>query len=181
MNFYYTPIAIVTFIISSILVAIIKTIRIVNKKSNDQKMNLYYEIAQGILIVYIIVALAYTLTPAPFGKRSVNLIPLKDNIRMIKYVGLMSYQFRTIAWNILLFIPFGLIGGLVLKLKNKSCTKIILYGLLFSIGIEVMQYITGMGRASDIDDVIFNLAGTLVGYLCSIFAIKIITKYYARS
>ena len=100
---------------------------------------------------------------------------------MIKYVGLMSYQFRTIAWNILLFIPFGLIGGLVLKLKNKSCTKIILYGLLFSIGIEVMQYITGMGRASDIDDVIFNLAGTLVGYLCSIFAIKIVTKYYARS
>ena len=120
MNFYYTPIAIVTFIISSILVAIIKTIRIVNKKSNDQKMNLYYEIAQGILIVYIIVVLAYTLTPAPFGKRSVNLIPLKDNIRMIKYVGLMSYQFRTIAWNILLFIPFGLIGGLVLKLKNVT-------------------------------------------------------------
>ena len=32
MNFYYTPIAIVTFIISSILVAIIKTIRIVKKK-----------------------------------------------------------------------------------------------------------------------------------------------------
>ena len=87
MNFYYTPIAILAFIISFILIAIIKTIRIVSKQNTNQEVNMRYEITQGVFIIYIIVVIAYTLPPAPFGERSLNLIPLRDNIRMIKYVG----------------------------------------------------------------------------------------------
>ena len=177
MNFYYTPIAILAFIISFILIAIIKTIRIVSKQNTNQEVNMRYEITQGVFIIYIIVVIAYTLTPAPFGERSLNLIPLRDNIRMIKYLGLFSYQFKIIVWNVFLFIPFGLIGSLVLKQKNNSCKRIILYGLLFSTGIEIMQYIIGKGRASDIDDVIFNFVGNLVGYLCFIFIIKVVKRF----
>lgn len=63
--------------------------------------------------------------------------------------------------NIMLFIPFGFFVPIVLKNKRKLYkTTIIALGITFS--VEFIQYF--IGRSSDIDDIITNLLGAIVGY-----------------
>ena len=63
-----------------------------------------------------------------------------------------------IAGNILWFVPLGLLLG------RGSARRALLMGAAFSLAIEISQYIliTGM---TDIDDIIFNAAGSLLGWL----------------
>lgn len=58
--------------------------------------------------------------------------------------------------------PFlGLLLPIVQKDKSK---KIILYGLITSALIEIIQYVFALG-SSDIDDLTLNTLGTIIGYL----------------
>ena len=77
-------------------------------------------------------------------------------------------EFKSGAWpfiyhaggNLAWFIPLGLI------MRRKSAWTALLAGILISAAIECLQWalITGM---TDVDDVIFNTCGTLIGYLIS--------------
>jgi glycopeptide antibiotics resistance protein len=56
--------------------------------------------------------------------------------------------------------------------------KIVVMGALFSIGIELMQLITGFMakmtfRIADINDVIFNTVGVAIGYILFIGFVRI--------
>lgn len=63
--------------------------------------------------------------------------------------------------NIMLFIPLGFFFPIVLKNKRKWYkTMLIAFGITFS--VEFIQYF--IGRSSDIDDIITNLLGTIIGY-----------------
>ena len=64
--------------------------------------------------------------------------------------------------NILLFIPFGFFIPVVFpKMRSFFKTTSISFALTFS--IEFIQYF--IGRSSDIDDIITNLLGAIIGYL----------------
>lgn len=61
----------------------------------------------------------------------------------------------------MLFIPLGLFIPIVLKNKRKVYkTAIITLGITFS--VEFFQYF--IGRSSDIDDIITNFLGAIIGY-----------------
>jgi len=79
---------------------------------------------------------------------------------------------RESFFNILVFIP---IGALLCNLFSKS--KFVLTticGLMLSVSIEIIQYILEKG-VSDIDDVIFNVIGLLIGVALSLFSNKLLT------
>ena len=59
--------------------------------------------------------------------------------------------------NIVFFIPFGLFAPL------KRWKTVLLTAVIFSTLIEVVQYIGGFGLA-EVDDVICNTLGTLIGF-----------------
>lgn len=67
---------------------------------------------------------------------------------------------RQILFNMLLYVPFGLIVGAL----SRRVWLTILIGIGFSIITEALQYWTGLGWA-DIDDVISNIIGLLPGTL----------------
>lgn len=88
---------------------------------------------------------------------SLNLIPLKwiGSIEKIQEVIVEKMA------NILLFIPFGCFLPIVYKSKRKIYqTAFISFSITFC--IEFFQYF--IGRSSDIDDVITNFLGALIGY-----------------
>ncbi|MDN9333393.1 VanZ family protein [Clostridioides difficile] len=64
--------------------------------------------------------------------------------------------------NILVFIPFGLFLPMVFT-KYRACIKAIFISFWLIFSIEFIQYFTG--RSADIDDVILNLLGSLLGYI----------------
>ena len=71
--------------------------------------------------------------------------------------------------NVLLFIPLGIFVPCLWP-EYRSMLKTVGLGLMTSLGIEILQIFTF--RATDINDVITNVAGTMIGYLIGRLIIK---------
>ena len=68
--------------------------------------------------------------------------------------------------NILMFVPVGMLLPVVFR-RMRSLGWAALGALGFTVAIETVQYF--IGRSADIDDVIMNVLGGLIGY--SVFAL----------
>ena len=75
--------------------------------------------------------------------------------------------------NVLLFIPLGIFVPCLWP-NHRSMMKTVGVGLMTSLGIEILQIFTF--RATDINDLITNAAGTLAGYLIGRMIIKMIPQ-----
>lgn len=77
-----------------------------------------------------------------------------------------------VLWgNIGMFAPVGF--GLALLWRGKRWYHALLLGAAFSFAIEFVQIF--VGRVSDIDDIMLNTAGTMVGFVLYCIAGKVIT------
>ena len=89
-------------------------------------------------------------------------IPFKTIIEYVKHVhSFDDWFFKNLACNILMFMPFGFLAPLFIK-RNKVW-QILIYAIITSILIEVLQVLLGVGTG-DIDDVILNAVGALIGF-----------------
>ena len=68
-----------------------------------------------------------------------------------------------VTLNLLLFVPLGFLITAVSKKINFNYKKVSLSGCVFSCSIEFLQLFAG--RFFEIDDIIANTLGTLIGYL----------------
>ncbi|MDE6519940.1 MAG: VanZ family protein [Ruminococcus sp.] len=126
------------------------------------------KITRLVFIVYIIGVLSLT-----FIVRETMILRTPDNRGVIlepfREIDAMLHQpnhffwFMQIFLNILLFIPFGFLLPIISE-RFRSLWLTTLTGFIFSAWIETMQYITGRGL-TEVDDVINNTAGALVGYI----------------
>jgi glycopeptide antibiotics resistance protein len=83
-------------------------------------------------------------------KQQLNLIPFSNKIDIVECLQ-----------NILLFIPFGNLLPLLWK-KYDKIIYILVLGFSFSMFIEITQLLNY--RSTDIDDLILNTIGGLIGY-----------------
>ena len=118
---------------------------------------------------YIGALIAFTLLPGGvIVEQGISLVPFKDLFMNISRKN--WYFVLQMLVNIFMFVPFGVflyIGGINTR---KTC----LFGFLLSLGIEVFEYVTGRG-IFDIDDLILNTLGALIGYLVARVILKPIT------
>jgi glycopeptide antibiotics resistance protein len=107
----------------------------------------------------------YTLRLGSYNEVSHNLIPF-GTIRTYIF-NFHSYNFDTWFYNtfgvLLVFIPLGFLLP-VIFVNIRSLRNIILTSVCVSIFIEAMQYIATLG-VFDIDDIILNSLGTVLGFL----------------
>ena len=75
--------------------------------------------------------------------------------------------------NILFFVPFGLLFPV------KNWRTVLVISLVFAIVIEAIQYIGGFGLC-ELDDVVCNTLGALIGYWIWQGVMKIKGKMYAN-
>lgn len=80
---------------------------------------------------------------------------------------------QQLALNIAMYVPYGLLLPIVFKKLRKISIHIVAV-LLTTLSIETMQYT--IGRSADIDDVIMNFLGGLLGY----FLFKIIDHVFQK-
>lgn len=92
--------------------------------------------------------------------RTISIIPFKSLFDMINNNISATRILENVLGNIAIFIPFGLLFPIIQKDKSP---KIMLYGLITSAGIEIIQYVFALG-SSDIDDLVFNTSGAIIGY-----------------
>ncbi|WP_241243033.1 VanZ family protein [Paenibacillus whitsoniae] len=96
--------------------------------------------------------------------RSINLIPFNSIGEYIfsSSMTIKNFAFSNVVGNILIFIPLG--TYLLLFKENKRVTTNLLIIFFVSLSVEIIQGLLGIG-ASDIDDIILNGLGGLIGIL----------------
>lgn len=67
--------------------------------------------------------------------------------------------------------PLGFLIAFIYP-KTRNWASIFVYSFVFSLTIEIMQYISAT-RIFDIDDLILNTVGGLIGYFCFLVSNKV--------
>lgn len=146
-----------------------------NNKSNLKKLiNLSFKfLALAYILVFLkIVIFKNGLTG---GFRSINLRPLLAFTDYRKGHMTGSAFLKNVLGNIGIFIPMGIL--IAKNSKKPSILRSTFIGLLLSLAIELLQFITGLGM-TDIDDCIFNGLGSLIG---SVLYLKFLIKLDSRA
>ena len=134
-------------------------------------------IASIFLIMYLAVIFQLTLFSRENGSRiGIKLKPFSEVVGNDEFHWLMmSYA----VLNVLLFVPYGVVVSLFSWIKNEKTNKCILWSALISfltsIVIETTQLITERGFY-EVEDLICNTLGGVVGTLCFLFGRVTITK-----
>ncbi len=132
------------------------------KKTINFQTSFFYEIAAAGLFIYLIMLFTQTFI-VNSGKNAIELVPFRIIITqfyemLTSRTGLKKFIFNIIG-NIGVFIPIGIITA---YLFGGSLKKTILSGSAISVFIEVVQL--PLQRTTDIDDVILNTTGTVIGF-----------------
>ncbi|KGX90292.1 hypothetical protein N783_21110 [Pontibacillus marinus BH030004 = DSM 16465] len=95
----------------------------------------------------------------------INLIPFKTLGNVYAITELPGVYWKQFIGNLLLLTP---LGYFVLRLRIvEGAWKAFLFVFLFTMGIECLQFIKSIfisgGRSTDIDDVLLNTLGGLLG------------------
>lgn len=133
-----------------------------------------------LLLVYICIIVVARFTFFPFSKVNGAVQPLAFDwktafsvrINWIPFVHLLDYPgIRDILINVLgntaMFIPLGIVWPSVYKELNTH-GKIMGAGIGVSLCIEILQ-LPFYDRVTDIDDLMLNTLGFVIGYLLYLF------------
>lgn len=122
-------------------------------------------------LTYIMILIYFVFFAELFGRTHLateyryNLVPFKEIKRFIMYYNTLGAMpvFLNLAGNVLAFMPLGFflpsLSGHKMGFWSILCTSCAL-----SVAIELVQLITKVGSC-DVDDVILNTLGGVLGYL----------------
>ena len=121
-------------------------------------------LAGFLLALWLIGGLVLTLQaahPLPGQVVDDNLVPFHTLAIYWRNLG-SEFWMRNLFGNLFLLLPLGLLGPIALPVLDRWW-RIALVALLYSVAIELIQRLVP-ARSADIDDVIVNLAGALLGF-----------------
>lgn len=153
--------------------------RFLKLKKKNSDINYKKEILYLIFICYIVGLFNLVLVPRNFWNTiwynifynynenpfegifdfSYNFIPTIYKIIIGEY-ALGSWAKTMMVGNLLMFIPMGILLSLCLKNINRK--NMFKYAILIPFTIEVIQLV--VGRSFDIDDLVMNFLGIVIGY-----------------
>lgn len=140
------------------------------------KKNKYYMGISFIMFIYLCEVLNYTQFPILIHCDQVY--DVSKNINYIPIYGLSVDDMETVLLNIILTIPFGFF----LTIMYKQALHItIIIGLSLGIVLEGLQFLVSKGigvnfRVIDINDVIFNCIGVILGWFFYVMLRKVYLK-----
>jgi glycopeptide antibiotics resistance protein len=147
----------VSWPIMAIILAMVVIIRVAYYKNHKKKVSVLIEVMLLLFVAYILI-LFQLVTYSNNGLNGVNLIPFREILRY--EFGSKEFT-RQVIGNIILFIPFGFFITYYANIKNIGSA--FFTTVAASIVIETVQYF--IGRSFDIDDIILNVVGGLLGFL----------------
>ncbi len=142
--------------ILAIFVVSLIAIRISYLIEHRERFVLYKEFFSLLFIIYILL-LFELVTNTDVQGVSNNFIPFKE---ILRYKIGSKYFIWNVVGNIAIFIPFGF--AVSLYLRSKKAFKPFIIALITSTTIEFVQMF--IGRSFDIDDILLNCIGGLIGY-----------------
>lgn len=158
-----------------IIGVIVISLRLGYLLKQGKRIVIYKEVMSLIFIIYVL-CLYYIVTYKNINYGGVNLVPFKE---MFRYSFMSDKFIKNIIGNIVLFIPYGYFSSYFLN--NKKFSFNILFTLIVTLSIELVQY--NIGRTFDIDDIILNVIGGVIGFVVYIAldAVKVRLPKFLKS
>lgn len=138
-----------------------------------EKKKYRWKVCGYLLFIAYLLALTYFMFFSDFYGRTqaseeylYNLQPFKEIIRFLKYyktIG-VTRMLLNLVGNVIGFLPFGFFVPMLFY-RARKWYVVLLFSMELSILIEVLQIINKVGSC-DVDDVILNTLGGLLGYFC---------------
>jgi glycopeptide antibiotics resistance protein len=121
--------------------------------------------AFAFMVAFAVVLARLTLEPSPASEELVhsNLRPGRSLRAYLDQPELRD-AVKQIGGNLLLGVPFGVLVP-VLAPRARGLVRVLLLTACVMLSVEFAQGALVTGRAFDIDDVILNTTGALIGYL----------------
>lgn len=140
-----------------IITVIACSLRVAYLIKNNQKFCFYKELSMLFFVLYVMCLFEIvTIQDQNYGLS--NFIPFREIFRY--EIGSRLF-IKNIIGNILLFLPYGYFASDYLK--SNKLWPICFLTMLVSLTIEIVQL--NIGRTFDIDDIILNTVGGMMGYL----------------
>ncbi len=167
------------FIMALPLAIIVSVIYGIVKFKNNKEMSLFNKVVQCMFVCYLVglIELVICLDLMRYiwywiiyhmdGGNTIHFFEFSINIIPDFWKHLNGESIG----NLLMFIPFGILYSA--SKKEYNFKKSILAGFIFSLEIEIVQPI--FGRAFDINDLILNTVGSIIG-VCIFYIVKKLLK-----
>lgn len=140
-----------------ISVVILVSFRISYIIKKQEKFVFYKELLMLSFIIYILCLFQVVTFTDDVTWSTNNFIPFKE----ISRYSITSRLFlKNVIGNMIMFLPFGFF--ISYYLENKKPYLTLLLTLIASIAIELVQL--SIGRVFDVDDILLNLCGGLLGF-----------------
>lgn len=123
----------------------------------NKKINFIKELPIFLFIIYIL-CLFQIVTIKDTNNPGMNITFFQE---LTRYEFGSNLFFHNIIGNIVMFLPFGFFISYILKFKRAFFP--IIFSAITSTIIEFIQL--SIGRTFDVDDIILNVIGGLIGYL----------------
>ena len=133
---------------------------------NHQRPIIYKELLMLSFAIYILCLFQVVTFQDDVSWSSNNFIPFKE---IFRYDITSRLFIKNVIGNMIMFLPFGLFMSYYLNI-NKLHLPMILT-IIASTSIETVQMC--IGRVFDVDDIILNLLGGILGYLLYIIIKKV--------
>jgi len=117
--------------------------------------------AKGLFLAYCAFMLTITLFLFPGDHPPPNLVPFRSIVHDVTAGGRRDFVVIFLG-NMIAFIPFGYLYPFARGAAGRFWEPV-LFCAWFSAIIEVAQYLSGR-RVADVDDLILNTLGGLVGF-----------------
>lgn len=147
-------------LVSMVLITIINII--LNKKSSG-KIKWQHYLFGDFLILYLVISLKDIVgfpTLSDLERKVMLGVPIFDPV--LNFIPLSSGIEISTILNIIFFMPFGFLLPTLWN-KFRKFIPTVFAGFIFSLIIEVGQLFTI--RATDVDDLIMNTLGTILGFI----------------
>lgn len=142
-----------------ICILTLSSIRITYLIKNKKEFVLYKEIFYLFFLMYILLLFQIvTFEDTNVEIDMNNLIPFKE---ILRYKLGSRLFFKNVIGNIVLFIPYGIFASMYTKIEKPF--HAICLVLFASVIVEVTQAM--IGRVFDIDDILLNVIGGIIGFL----------------
>ena len=152
-----------------ISIVIMVSLRVTYLIKNRKHLTLYKELLMLSFIIYILCLFQVVTFQDDVTWSSNNFIPFREIFRY----RLGSRLFlKNVLGNVLLFMPFGFFASYYLNVEKPYV--IFLLTAIASISIESVQMM--IGRVFDVDDILLNICGGLLGYVVYQFSKSIGNK-----
>ena len=140
-----------------ISVIIMVSFRICYLIKSKQPLVIYKELTMLIFGIYILCLFQVVTFQDDVSWATNNFIPFKE---IMRYNITSRLFFKNVLGNMIMFLPFGFFVSYYLKSEKLTLPLFLI--LIASISIEVVQLL--IGRVFDVDDIILNILGGLMGY-----------------